>query len=375
MQIVSQKKEQNLILIGRHRPNNNAASILSQLEEQGLNIKVIIGDVANSNDLKKIGNYLSDSKLELSGIIHAAGINRKVKFSEHSWKNFYEVLSPKVMGTWNLYKEFNIESLDFFILFSSISSILGSIGHIDYIVANNFMNSFAAYANKNKFNTTSINWGPWAQIGMGYREGAENLSLIGLNSISPDESINLAELALNNKMPIPFIADIEWNKYLGFCSDGQKNGLLRNFENIKENKKINKNSGSDLLNKLKNSPESERKDMLINYIQKLSAQILGFNDYSKVSVTIPLMEQGFDSLMSVKLRNEIYNLTEKELPITFLFNYPTIEKASNYILENVLDLSGNLIDKNKLSEVKSKTVNLETTEDILDELEKLFNKN
>lgn len=372
---LAEKGAKNLILIGRHRPNNNAASILSQLEEQGLNIKVIIGDVANSNDLKKIGNYLSDSKLELSGIIHAAGINRKVKFSEHSWKNFYEVLSPKVMGTWNLYKEFNIESLDFFILFSSISSILGSIGHIDYIVANNFMNSFAAYANKNKFNTTSINWGPWAQIGMGYREGAENLSLIGLNSISPDESINLAELALNNKMPIPFIADIEWNKYLGFCSDGQKNGLLRNFENIKENKKINKNSGSDLLNKLKNSPESERKDMLINYIQKLSAQILGFNDYSKVSVTIPLMEQGFDSLMSVKLRNEIYNLTEKELPITFLFNYPTIEKASNYILENVLDLSGNLIDKNKLSEVKSKTVNLETTEDILDELEKLFNKN
>lgn len=127
-----------------------------------------------------------------------------------------------------------------------------------------------------------------------------------------------------------------------------------------------------LLKELEDSPAYERKEILIKHMQKVSAQILGFKDYNKVSISIPLMEQGFDSIMSVDLRDEIFKLTQKQFPVTFLFNYPTIEKSAEYILEKVLNLSEPSSDKNDKSELKAEQINTETADSILDELEKLL---
>jgi hypothetical protein len=57
----------------------------------------------------------------------------------------------------------------------------------------------------------------------------------------------------------------------------------------------------------------------------------------------PLKEIGFDSLMSVQLRNALSSSLEAKLPATLIFDYPHVEALANYLIGEVL--SGELIDQ------------------------------
>ena len=54
-------------------------------------------------------------------------------------------LDPKVQGTWNLHEALKAEKLDFFILFSSLSGIIGQSGQANYAAANTFLDAFVQY--------------------------------------------------------------------------------------------------------------------------------------------------------------------------------------------------------------------------------------
>jgi hypothetical protein len=50
------------------------------------------------------------------------------------------------------------------------------------------------------------------------------------------------------------------------------------------------------------------------------------------------MEQGFDSLLAVEMKNRLNRLLQRSLPVSLLFDYPTLEAISEYILVEVLEL-------------------------------------
>jgi hypothetical protein len=90
------------------------------------------------------------------------------------------VLNPKINGVMNLDYLTRGEPLDFFVLFSSITAILGQAGQSDYAYANAFLDSFAVFRNKQveegrrKGLTSSINWPYWSDGGMVISEKNKN---------------------------------------------------------------------------------------------------------------------------------------------------------------------------------------------------------
>ena len=72
-------------------------------------------------------------------------------------------------------------------------------------------------------------------------------------------------------------------------------------------------------------------------IQELAAVVTGQSDPTRIDIDRPLQEQGFDSLMAVDLRNLITKTFCVELPVSLLFDYPTIEKIGRFILDEVLN--------------------------------------
>ena len=104
---------------------------------------------------------------KINGVIHAAGLPGggmvQLKTPEIAGK----VLAPKVQGTLVLNKILKDHPLDFFILFSSINSVVPMFGQVDYFSANAFLNAFAHYKNSpNKLFAVSINWDTWQEVGM-----------------------------------------------------------------------------------------------------------------------------------------------------------------------------------------------------------------
>jgi hypothetical protein len=102
----------------------------------------------------------------LRGVIHAAGLLDDGILSDQPWARFAHVLPPKIEGAWNLHLATRELALDFFVLFSSIASLLGSAGQGNYAAANAFLDALAAYRRAQGLPALAINWGPWAE-GMG----------------------------------------------------------------------------------------------------------------------------------------------------------------------------------------------------------------
>jgi acyl carrier protein len=75
-------------------------------------------------------------------------------------------MAPKVEGAWNLHVATLHDDLDFFVLFSSAVSVLGSPGQGNYSAANSFLDALAHRRRAEGRPATSINWGPWAEVGL-----------------------------------------------------------------------------------------------------------------------------------------------------------------------------------------------------------------
>jgi short-subunit dehydrogenase len=117
-------------------------------------------DVSSEQELAAL---LADPRSQpLRGVVHAAGVLDDGVVAEQTWARFEKVLAPKLQGAWNLHQLTRHHALDFFVLFSSAASLLGSAGQSNYAAANAFLDSLAQMRRAQGLPALSINWGPWA---------------------------------------------------------------------------------------------------------------------------------------------------------------------------------------------------------------------
>lgn len=116
-------------------------SVLQYLSSKGANVRPMVVDIANIDSLRSAYTDIKASMPPVGGVMNAAMVLRDRLFSHMLWEEFAAVLAPKVMGSKNLDEVFGDEALEFFVCFSSTTSIAGSIGQSAYAAANHYMAS------------------------------------------------------------------------------------------------------------------------------------------------------------------------------------------------------------------------------------------
>jgi len=103
----------------------------------------------------------------INGVIHSAGVAGGGMIQLKKREVAASVMRPKVEGTIVLGRLFRDQPLDFFLLCSSLTSLLGGVGQLDYCAANAFLDAYARYyaAETGTF-TVAVNWSAWQEIGM-----------------------------------------------------------------------------------------------------------------------------------------------------------------------------------------------------------------
>ncbi|MBD3266047.1 hypothetical protein GF373_05205, partial [bacterium] len=84
---------------------------------------------------------------------------------------------------------------------------------------------------------------------------------------------------------------------------------------------------------LHSATAGKRKELLETYVHDTAFQILGNAEGSALDRERPLIEQGFDSLTTVELRNRLAKELQLSLPVTLIFNYPTISAIRDYLID------------------------------------------
>ncbi|MGB3442383.1 MAG: SDR family NAD(P)-dependent oxidoreductase [Actinophytocola sp.] len=139
---------------------------IRRMEAEGAQVLVLAADVTDPADVRRIRAAAHDEFGGLDGIVHAAGLPGGGMAEVKERAEAERVLAPKLAGTLALAGVFGDDDLDFVVLCSSITSVVGGFGQVDYCAANNFLDAFARAGTGFLAPVLSQNWGGWAEVGM-----------------------------------------------------------------------------------------------------------------------------------------------------------------------------------------------------------------
>ncbi|MDN3667762.1 SDR family NAD(P)-dependent oxidoreductase [Echinicola jeungdonensis] len=162
------KGAKHLVLLGRSDPTHLIKDALRKMGKDGAQIVTMKADVSNADQLRGIFTIIKKEFPDLRGIVHAAGLLDDAALVNLDAERMKKVMAPKVAGTWNLHNETIGSPLDFFVLFSSAVSVLGSPGQGNYTAANAYLDAMAHYRHSLGLPAISFNWGPWAEVGLAF---------------------------------------------------------------------------------------------------------------------------------------------------------------------------------------------------------------
>ncbi len=327
----------HLVLMGRSEPSPEVATVVEKFRQAGVKVLVVTGDVAHENDVSRIISEIRSTMPLLKGIFHAAGLLDDAMLTDLDLQKLDRVMRPKIEGAWNLHRATEQNSLDIFVLFSSLTAVTGSPGQANYAAANAALDGFARWRRSCGLAAVSINWGPFAEAGLAAQEEkSERLAARGIKSISVETGLLALATILRENFIEQSVADIDLQRLALFIPYSNKGFYTELFANSVTASSGTSRENAHLANLRKVSPE-ERPAIMLLLLQELAAVVTGQSDPERIEIDRPLQEQGFDSLMAVDLRNLITKTFCVELPVSLLFDYPTIEKIGRFILDDVLN--------------------------------------
>ncbi len=186
---------------------------IMEMEETGAEICCLSVDITKIEELQPIIEELRQQYGRINGIIHSAGVAGDGFIIRKEKEVFEEVIAPKIYGTWILDHLTKEDQLDFLIMFSSISSLIGNAGQGDYTAANSYLDSFATFKRRHGKNVTTINWTAWKETGMAVDYGANKDGVI-FKAINTDKAMTaFDEIFCKDKTNI-IIGELNYEKFV-----------------------------------------------------------------------------------------------------------------------------------------------------------------
>jgi NADPH:quinone reductase-like Zn-dependent oxidoreductase/acyl carrier protein len=333
-----QQGVRHLVLMGRGDAVGSTRAAIEEMERIGVQVVVAHADVTREEQVASVLAKIDESMPALRGIIHAAGVLDDGLLLNLDQERLNAVMAPKVEGAWNLHNLTMKTPLDFFVLFSSVASVLGSPGQGHYAAANAFLDALAHQRRALGLPSLTINWGPWASLGMAAQVNrGRRLARHGIDPILPQQGLQVLEqLLLRQENGQVMVVSANWQQLLYSFRTGREPALLS--ELTQERIPLTATPGargedSDLtLESLFAVEADKRQQLLISHLQKELSTVLGL-EVVEIDPQESLHNLGLDSLMALELKQRLENGLDIELPIESLMQDP-----------NLTDLSARMLD-------------------------------
>jgi polyketide synthase 12/myxalamid-type polyketide synthase MxaB/epothilone polyketide synthase D len=327
----------HLVLAGRSAPSTAAEREMAALRDAGARVLAVRTDVSRPAEVEALLARAADELPPLRGVINAAGALADGTLRQLGADDFQRVFGPKVDGSWNLHALTRTLPLDFFVLFSSVASVLGAPGQGNHAAANAFEDALAHARRAEGLPAVSINWGAWSELGAAVRDDLEQRrAKLGVESLSPAEALALLEQVLRDNPPQVAAARIDWRRFAAHAPAriDWLGGVLQERASESEPRVAPARTAS-LTERLAEAPEAQRAELLREHLEGTARTVLGFAAGRRIDPEQPLQELGLDSLMAVEFRNALAGAVGRSLPATLLFSYPALDDIAAFLGRDV----------------------------------------
>lgn len=338
-QRLAERGARHLILVGRSQAS--AASILAPLQARGVTIRYEQADLSNEQDVQRL--LTTPRAVSLGGIVHCAGVVDDGLLMRQTPARFARVLSGKAHGAWLLHRYSRDLALDFFVLFSSMSAVIGRLGQGSYAAANAFLDSLAHLRRAQGLPAVSINWGGFAEVGMAARLGVadrERLRAEGIGLIPPSTGMDIFTSLLAPDIAQVGVFPVDWPRHLATHGSAVPAFFARLLPSLPHAAAPSvPPPASATLQALRAAAASERPARLTRYVRECLAGIMGLDTPQAIHPEARLFDLGLDSIMALLLKDALELELGVSLPATLAFNHPTVNAIVVFLLADVLSFA------------------------------------
>jgi NADPH:quinone reductase-like Zn-dependent oxidoreductase/thioesterase domain-containing protein/short-subunit dehydrogenase/acyl carrier protein len=325
----------NLALMGRTGAcSPEAKRAVAQLRRAGAKVLVIKADITEVQQVHRVIERTTRTLGPLRGVFHAATMLDDGLLSQLTEERFARVMAPKVIGAWNLHAATARLKLDHFVMFSSVSALLGTAGQANYAAANCFLDALAHHRRASGLSALTLNWGAIADVGILARDTrvADHLEAHGVHAIKPAVATEMLGRLMQCDIAQIAFMHIDWQKAVGAnpnASPSSRFSALRGAT-------LQESSGAqeDLHRKICSAPATEKIALVTSLVSDSVAKVLRISA-ARIEASRPLKELGLDSLMAFELLNRLEGQFALSLPANRISANSTIDGLVAIILEYV----------------------------------------
>ncbi|MFF3226199.1 SDR family NAD(P)-dependent oxidoreductase [Nocardia suismassiliense] len=304
----------HLVLVGRRgAAGADAERQLAEFVAAGVEVVEERVDIAQYDAVTALIARVASRDVPLRGVFHAAGIVDNTPVESLTAERIEQVFAGKLDGARNLdgaVRTAGIE-LDHFVLWSSVSAVLGGFPQVAYAAANAALQAFAHQRRRRGEPALCLDWGSMAGGGMAEADSdtVRYLAAVGLRAIPMDTGTDYLGECLRLGVAHASIIDIDWTTAAATTPAVTKSARFADYAQGSDAE----GSGSAALRaRIIGLPPEDRPAAVTAELVGVLAVVMGVSP-DAVDTQTPLLELGMDSLMAVEFAARAGRLTGVEL--------------------------------------------------------------
>jgi len=328
----------DLVLVGRRGMRTpGATEAVRTLEALGAQVSVIACDVNDRSAVQSMLKEIRNSRTPLTGVLHAAMVLDDALIGNLDAQRLRNVLAPKLLGAWHLHELTLDIPIEHFVLYSSITTMIGNLGQANYVAANASLESLALLRRAVGLPVTCIGWGPISDAGLLTRNEAVKDALaqrLGASSMSARAALALLDRLLPRSTGTIAVGNFDWPtlaRLLPSARAARFEWLRRRAGPTADTSAVSDDIRVMIAGKTRGEALRIAQELVVQEV----AQVLCVAP-DRVDPHRSVHDLGMDSLMAVELVMGLEKRFGLELPAMLLNEGITVEKVAARVIDRLL---------------------------------------
>lgn len=335
------KGAKHLTLLGRKGPvTPESKEAIAELEAVGITVSAPACDVTDQSQLRAVFTGIADQKIKLAGVVHAATVFDDALIRNMTTEQLDNVIGAKAAGAWNLHEQTKDLDLDFFVLYSSATTLFGNPGQANYVAANYMLENLTSYRRQLGLTSTYAAWGAISDVGFLARNLETQDSLVsrfgGEALTSTEALVELEKLLIDKEQYGNAYINFDWKSIKRTMPSAKSPKFTQ--QNDWLDRHSSNDEGEDFFAHIEGMSEKEIQALIATMLTREISQILRLSA-DKINPASPVFDLGMDSLMGMELLLAIEERFKTKLPLMSLTEGGSINKIAEKIFAKMNDVT------------------------------------